>query len=425
MSRHPLVGALKRFGLHVDWGGQTIMLTGYDVVLGVSGGIAAYKSVEVVSRLRKLGAGTHVIMTENATKLVAPITFRTISNNPVVTHMFEEPKKWNVEHIALAQIADLFLVCPATANVIGKIASGIADDFLTTAIMACTSPKLVCPAMNHNMYANPIVQKNLATLKQLGYYVLDPEYGRLASGDMGRGRLPEPKQIVDNVVSILTQKRDFSGINVLVTAGPTREWIDPVRYISNPSTGKMGYALAEAAVRRGATVCLVSGPTALRAPVGAIVKEVETTEQMLQACLEFYPEAHVVIGAAAPGDFRPQRISDQKIKKQGTVFELALYETVDIIRTLGQDKGDRVLVGFAAETENIIENAISKIKKKNLDFACANQIGLPDRGFGTDSNAISIVMPDGTYEDIGPAPKYEIAMSILDKVKSVFDDCKK
>ncbi len=398
------------------------MLSGYDVVLGVSGGIAAYKAVEVVSRLRKLGAETHVIMTANATKLVAPITFRTISNHPVVTHMFEEPKQWNVEHVALAQIADLFLVCPATANVIGKIACGIADDFLTTAIMACTSPKLVCPAMNHNMYANPIVQDNLAKLKQLGYYVLDPEYGRLASGDYGRGRLPEPEQIVDKAVSILTQSQDFSGVNVLITAGPTREWIDPVRYISNPSTGKMGYALAEAAAKRGANVFLVSGPTALQAPAGTVFKQVETTEQMLDACLEFYPETHVVIGAAAPGDFRPERVKKQKIKKQGAVFELLLYETVDIMKTLGQNKGNRVLVGFAAETENIFENTMSKIKKKNLDFACANQIGLPDRGFGAESNAIGIITPDGACEDIGPAPKYEIAMSILDKVKSVLDE---
>lgn len=398
------------------------MLSGHNIVVGVSGGIAAYKCVEVVSRLRKLGAETFVIMTENAAKLVAPITFRTISNHPVVTHMFEEPKQWNVEHIALAEAADLFLVCPATANVIGKIHCGVADDFLTTTIMACTAPKLICPAMNHNMYINPTVQRNLAGLKQLGYHILEPECGRLASGATGKGRLPEPERIVREAVSILVPKRDLEGLNILVTAGPTREWLDPVRYISNPSTGKMGYALAAAASNRGATVCLVSGPVTLEAPPGVIVKRVNTTCEMLDACVEFYPEADVVIGAAAPGDFHLESAHEQKIKKPGGEFQLVLRETPDILKTLGQSKGRRLLVGFAAETQHIFENAVQKIKSKNLDFICANQVGLSDRGFGSDSNVISIIMPDGSYREIGPAPKYEIAMAILDKVKSVIDE---
>ncbi|MGI6627550.1 MAG: bifunctional phosphopantothenoylcysteine decarboxylase/phosphopantothenate--cysteine ligase CoaBC [Bacillota bacterium] len=398
------------------------MLSGKNIIIGVTGGIAAYKAVEVVSRLRKLGADTHVIMTENAAKLVAPITFRTMSGNPVVTQMFEEPKSWNVEHIALAEAADLVVVCPATANVIGKIASGIADDFLTTTIMACTAPKLLCPAMNNNMYANPIVQENLARLRKLGYEVLEPEYGRLASGATGQGRLPEPEKIAIEVESILTTLKDLSGISILVTAGPTREWIDPVRYITNPSTGKMGYALAGAACKRGANVYLVSGPTALCVPPGVTVRQVETTEEMLDACLEFYPKAQVVIGSAAPGDFRPEKYGEQKIKKQGAPFHLALTETVDILKALGQNKGCRILVGFAAETQNILENAKIKIREKNLDFICANQVGPPDRAFGADTNAVSIIMPDGTCEDIGPAPKYEIAMSILDKVKGVLNE---
>jgi len=394
-------------------------LSGFTVVVGVTGGIAAYKTLEVVSRLRKLGAEVRVIMTESATRLVAPITFQTISNNPVVVHMFEEPKRWNVEHVALAEAADLFLVCPATANVIGKIYNGIADDFLTTSIMACTASKLICPAMNHNMYHNPVVQRNLEGLRQLGYHILEPESGRLASGATGKGRLPDPESIVREVVSILVPERDLEGLKILITAGPTREWIDPVRYISNPSTGKMGYALAAAAARRGATVYLVSGPVALEAPAGVILRKVETTQQMLDACLEFYTESDVVIGAAAPGDFHPERISGQKIKKSGAGIQLTFRETPDILKTLGQDKANKILVGFAAETENIVENAVQKAKQKNLDFVCANQVGLSDRGFGSDSNVISIVMPDGSHREIGPAPKYEIAMAILDKVKSI------
>lgn len=395
------------------------MLSGYTIVVGVTGGIAAYKTLEVISKLRKLGAETRVVMTENATKMVAPITFQTISNNPVIVRMFEEPKQWNVEHVALAEVADLYLVCPATANVIGKIYNGIADDFLTTSIMACTAPKLICPAMNHNMYVNPVVQRNLAGLRELGYHILEPDSGRLASGITGKGRLPEPDRVVQEVVSILVPRRDLEGLNILITAGPTREWIDPVRYISNPSTGKMGYALAAAAKKRGANVYLVSGPVALEPPLGVTVKQVETAQEMLDACLEFYPEAHVVIGAAAPGDFQPEGVSEQKIKKSGDGLRLTFRETPDILKTLGRDKGNRILVGFAAETENILENAVEKARQKNLDLVCANQVGLADRGFGSDTNTISIVMPDGSHEEFGPAPKYEIAMAILDKVKSL------
>jgi len=395
------------------------LLSGFTVVVGVTGGIAAYKTLEVISRLRKLGAETRVVMTENATKLVAPITFQTISNNPVVVHMFEEPKQWNVEHIALAEAADLFLVCPATANVIGKIYNGIADDFLTTSIMACTAPILICPAMNHNMYMNPVVQRNLAGLRELGYHILEPDSGRLASGAVGKGRLPDPERIVREIVAILLPQQDLEGLRILITAGPTREWIDPVRYISNPSAGKMGYALAAAAVRRGAAVYLVSGPVALEAPPGIVLKKVETAQEMLDACLEFYPESDVVIGAAAPGDFQPETVAGQKMKKSGGMLRLALRETPDILKTLGKDKGRRILVGFAAETENVVENAIKKVIHKNLDFVCANRVGVPGRGFGSDTNAISIVMPDGSLEEIGPAPKYEIAMAILDKVKSI------
>jgi phosphopantothenoylcysteine decarboxylase/phosphopantothenate--cysteine ligase len=397
------------------------MLKGKAVIVGVSGGIAAYKAVEVVSRLRKLGAETHVIMTRNATKFVAPLTFRTIADQPVVVEMFEEPKQWNVEHIALAETADLFMVCPATANVIGKIANGIADDFLTTTIMACTAPKLICPAMDHNMYANPVVQENVKRLNALGYHIMEPEYGRLASGAMGMGRLPEPETIVAEVLRVLSEGDDLAGLTILVTAGPTREFIDPVRFISPPSTGKMGYALAGAAAERGARVILVSGPTDLESPQGVETIRVTTTREMFLACIKVYPEVDVVIGAAAPSDFRPQETSPRKIKKTGTPETLTLVPTEDIIKTLGQDKGDRVLVGFAAETENLLEYALDKVRSKDLDFVCANRVGLPDRGFAADSNEVTLVYADGSHEDLALDKKAEIAGEILDRVKKCLD----
>ncbi len=400
-------------------------MSNYNIVVGVTGGIAAYKAVEVVSRLRKLGARVFVTMSRNATKLVAPMTFRTLSGNPVVTDMFEEPKQWNVEHIALAELADLFIVCPATANVIGKMYSGIADDFLTTTVIACTAPKLICPAMNHNMFKNPIVQRNLVGLRQLGYHVLEPEIGRLASGISGKGRLPEPERIVHTAISILSQNRVLEGLNILVTAGPTREWIDPVRYITNPSSGKMGYALAAAAADRGAKVFLVSGPVELEPPSGVILKKVETVEEMLAACVELHPNVDAVIGAAAPGDFRPESTRSQKIKKQGGRMEIIFHETPDILKILGENKHGAVHVGFAAETHDLLVNAIEKLRNKNLDFICANKIGCSDSGFGTDLNTISIVMPNGSFQDIGPAPKYDVAVAILDKVKRIIDERQK
>ena len=394
---------------------------GKTVVLGVSGGIAAYKSVEVASLLRKSGAEVHVVMTRNATKLVAPLTFRTITDQPVVVEMFEEPKQWNVEHIALAEAADLFMVCPATANVIGKIANGIADDFLTTTIMACTAPKLLCPSMNHNMYENPIVQANLDRLKKLGYHVMEPDYGRLASGAIGRGRLPDPQRIAAEAMRLLEPRRDLAGVTVLVTAGPTREFIDPVRFISPPSSGKMGYALAEEAARRGARVILITGPTDLPEPQGVEVVRVTTTREMLDACLRVYPECQVVIGAAAPSDFRPEEPHASKIKKNEAGLTLRLVPTEDILKTLGQDKGTRVLVGFAAETENLFEYALGKAKEKNLDFVCANRVGLPDRGFQADTNQVTIVYRDGSSEELPLCLKTEVADEILDRVRRVLD----
>lgn len=394
------------------------MLSGKTIVVGVTGGIAAYKALDVVSRLRKLGAEIHVIMTRNATKLVAPITFRTLSNNPVIVEMFEEPKQWNVEHVALAEAADLLLICPATANVIGKIASGIADDFLTTTVMACPAPKVICPAMNYNMYANPIVQGNISKLRDLGYIFIEPEYGRLASGAVGRGRLPEPEKIVAFVENLMTSKQDLKGLSIMVTAGPTREWLDPVRFISNPSSGKMGYAIAEAALDRGASVYLVSGPVTLPHPKGVTLKMVDTTEDMLRACLEAWDSCQVAIGAAAPCDFRPINQSPFKMKKTGENETIVFEPTPDIMKTLGQNKGDRILVGFAAETDNVIEYAKEKILKKNLDFVCANKVG-KDQGFGSDQNSVTMIYPDGRTLETGVASKSEIAHAILDRIKEL------
>ncbi len=392
------------------------MLSGKTILVGVSGGIAAYKTAEVVSRLKKLNAEVKVIMTRNATQLVAPLTFQTLSGSPVIVDMFTGQGTGVVQHIALAEKADLFLACPATANILGKIASGIADDFLTTTIMACTCAKLLCPAMNNNMYENPAVQRNLSTLKMWGYQIMEPGCGRLASGATGRGRLPEPEAIVRGVVESLCRKQDLTGVRMLVTAGPTREHLDPVRYISSPSTGRMGYALAEKALKRGARVVLVTGPSQMVTPGDAEILKVTTGREMLEACLSVYERVDVVIGAAAPSDFRPQEKCPHKIKKTGAPGVLALVPTEDILATLGENKGRRVLVGFAAETGNLVEYALEKIRAKNLDMICANRVDLPDRGFASITNAVTLVFPDGGTRELELAPKETIADLILDNV---------
>lgn len=397
------------------------MLKGKTIVVGVTGGIAAYKAVEVVSRLVKLGASVRVMMTKNATNFVTPMTFRTISGNPVVVEMFEEPRVWNVEHVSMAEAADIMVLVPCTANVIGKIASGIADDFVTTTVMACTAPKLLCPAMNHNMYENPVVQGNIEKLRSLGYHILEPEYGRLASGAMGKGRLPDPEIIVGQIVKLACPKRDLEGLSFLITAGPTREWFDPVRFISNPSSGKMGYALARACLERGAVVYLVSGPVSLTPPPGAVLRKVETTREMLDACLEIFPRVQVVVGAAAPCDFAPSLYCDQKIKKTGEEATVTLVPTPDIMKTLGAEKGDRILVGFAAETEGLESNARKKLAEKNLDMICANPVHRPDSGFGSDTDILTLFYPDGHKEDLGLLPKEEASHTILDRIKSLLE----
>ena len=341
-------------------------LKGKSVVVGVCGGIAAYKVVEVVSRLKKLGAEVDVIMTANAQKFVTPLTFRSLSHRPVVTDMFSEPEHWEIKHVSLARKADLFIVAPATANIIGKLAAGIADDMLSTTLIATRAPVLIVPAMNNNMYANAVVQRNIKTLRKLGYMFMEPESGMLAEGTSGKGRLPEPPAIVDRACSILSPNKDLGGIRMIVTAGPTRENIDPVRFLSNYSSGKMGYAVAQAAHDRGAEVLLISGPAELECPDGVKLVRVNTAEEMYDAVLGSFGSCDVVVMAAAVADYRLTEISETKIKKTSDELVLKLRKNPDILEKLGMIKENRILVGFSAETDHLTDNAVMKLESKTL-----------------------------------------------------------
>ena len=377
------------------------MLKGKTVVIGVSGGIAVYKACDIVSRLKKLNANVHVIMTKSAAEFVTPLTFQSLSQNYVVSDMFEEPKTWDVEHISLAKKADVFLIAPATANVIGKISNGIADDMLTTTVMATTGKVLIAPAMNTNMYRNPILQRNINILRELGYNFVDPESGRLACGDVGEGKLASPEKIVDAVVDLLNDtKKDLLGKKILITAGPTVESIDPVRYLTNRSTGKMGYAIAKMAASRGADVTLVSGPTNIVPPtnIKKLVK-VQSAKDMYNAIIDNFDENQVIIKSAAVADYKPKTYSNKKIKKSNDDLIIELDRNKDIAYELGKIKKDKILVGFAAETNDLIENAKGKIKKKNLDFIVANDLTKQGAGFGTDTNIVKIIDKDGNMEN--------------------------
>ncbi|MGI6206009.1 MAG: bifunctional phosphopantothenoylcysteine decarboxylase/phosphopantothenate--cysteine ligase CoaBC [Anaerovoracaceae bacterium] len=402
------------------------------VVLGVTGGIACYKAAALVSSLVKNDIDVDVIMTENAAKFVTPLTFQTLSKNPVTTDTFGSIKYWEVEHIALAKKADILLIAPATADIIGKIACGIADDMLTTTVLATKAKVVIAPAMNVNMYENPIVQENMQKLRDRGYLFIEPEEGILACGDTGKGRMAEPEEIKDYVLGLLGEmsgnadsaespvKRDLEGRNILVTAGPTVEDIDPVRYISNRSSGKMGYAVAEAAAARGAEVTLVSGPVSLPEPEGVRVVHVRSTGDMLDACEDAFESCDAVIKAAAPCDFKIEEKSEHKIKKNGSNgITLNLIENPDIIATLGKKKDGRVLVGFAAETRNLEQFAAEKIRKKNLDMIVANNVAQPGAGFDRDTNIVTFIKPDGTAEKFDKMQKSEIADLILDRVSEM------
>lgn len=392
------------------------MLLGKNIVLGVTGGIAAYKAVEIVSRLKKAGASVHVIMTEGATKFVTPLTFRELSANPVAVKMWEEPKTWNVEHIALATLADLFLIAPATANIIGKIANGIADDMLSTTVMATKASVILAPAMNTNMYLNPITQQNIAKLASLGYHFIEPGTGMLACGIEGPGRLAEPSTIVEYVENLTKQSCSLAGKKVLITAGGTREPLDPVRYIGNRSSGKMGYALAAAAAERGAAVLLVSGPTNLPAPQGVAVVNVESAQEMRNAVLAEYPDADIVIKAAAVADYRSVAQAEHKIKKNDETLTILLEKNPDILAELGRLKTKQILIGFAAETEQLVTYATEKLNRKNADMIVANNVMLPDAGFNTDTNIVKLLYRDGRIEDLPKMEKTKLAGIILDKI---------
>jgi len=391
------------------------MLDGKKIVVGVCGGIAAYKVVEVVSRLKKLNAEVDVIMTANAVNFVTPLTFQSISHNPVITDMFSQPQNWDIKHISLAEKADLIMVAPATANIIGKVANGIADDMLSTTIMASKAPVVFVPAMNHNMYENNIVQGNISRLRESGYIFLEPETGMMACGTSGKGRLPDPEVIVERILVVLNSTKDLEGVNVLITAGPTREAIDPVRYISNHSSGKMGYAIANAACQRGAKVRLVSGPVYLKKPWGVEVTKVVTAQEMFSCVKEYYKDSDIVVFAAAVSDYRCSDVCKNKIKKKGEKFTVELVINPDIAKEMGKKKDNKIHIGFNAETEDLIKNAETKLREKNFDMIVSNDITMDGAGFGTDTNIVKIIGKDGTVADLPKMSKLEVSHRILDE----------
>lgn len=392
------------------------MLKGKTVILGVSGGIAAYKIPNLASMLVKSGAQVHVIMTENAANFITAVTFETLTGNKCIIDTFDRNFTFEVEHVSLAKKADLLLVAPATANVIGKLAHGICDDMLTTTAMACQCPKIVAPAMNTRMYENPVLQDNLKLLEHYGMKIIQPAKGHLACGDTGAGKMPEPEELFDYICQAIEYPKDLEGKKILVTAGPTRESIDPVRFITNHSSGKMGYALAKAAARRGAEVTLVSGPVSLSAPRFLETVYVETAKEMFQAVSELALKQDAIIKAAAVADYRPAAVADHKIKKSGGELSLELEPTDDILAWLGQHRReDQFLCGFSMETENLIENSRKKLEKKNIDMIAANSLKEPGAGFGVDTNVITLITRKG-LERLEKMTKEEAAHEILNRI---------
>lgn len=402
------------------------MLSNTTIIVGVTGGIAAYKACDVVSKLKKLNANIHVIMTESACEFVQPMTFQTLSNNFVINDMFKEPKTWEVEHIELAKRADAFLIVPATANFIGKLAAGIADDMLTTTVMATRAPVIIAPAMNTNMYTNRIVQANIGALQDLGYKFIESASGRLACGDIGAGKLADVDDIVAYVVDFFekeAQVKDLVGRRIMISAGPTIEAIDPVRYITNRSSGKMGYAIAKRAVARGAQVTLVSGKTDLDVPKGLVKYiNIESADDLYENLVREFEANDVVIQSAAVADYKPKSYSDKKIKKKDSDLSIELCRNKDVAQELGKIKGDKVLVGFAAETNDVLENATKKIKKKNLDFIVANDLTMQGAGFSTETNIVKIIEADGRINEYPKLLKSEVGDIILDKVRDILEN---
>lgn len=392
------------------------MLKGKTVVLGVTGGIAAYKIANLASMLVKLHCDVHVIMTQNATNFITPITFETLTNNKCLIDTFDRNFQFHVEHVALAKRADVVMIAPATANVIGKLAHGIADDMLTTTVLACTCKKFVAPAMNTQMYRNPIVQDNMKTLKQYGFELIEPATGFLACRDVGEGKLPDPEVLLQYILRELAFEKDMTGKKVLVTAGPTQESIDPVRYITNHSTGKMGYAIARHCMMRGADVTLVSGPTNLNPPPFVTVIPVVSAKEMFDAVTSHAKEQDIIIKSAAVADYRPATVASEKMKKSDNALALDLEKTEDILKYLGEHKKEsQFLCGFSMETENMLDNSRAKLAKKNLDMIVANNLKQTGAGFGTDTNIVTLITKKDEQE-LPILTKDEVAKSIVDKI---------
>ena len=392
------------------------MLQGKTVILGVTGSIAAYKAANLASLLKKQHADVHVIMTKNAMEFITPITFETLTGNKCLTDTFDRNFQFEVEHVELAKRADLALVAPASANVMAKLAHGLADDMLTTTILACQCPKLIAPAMNTRMYENPVTQDNMEILKKYGWKLIEPAVGYLACGDTGRGKFPDETMIVEHVLNEIAFEKDMAGLNVLVTAGPTMEAIDPVRFISNHSTGKMGYALAKTCRQRGANVTLVSGKTSLPSPVGVDVVDIKSAQDMYEAVTSRFEQQDVVIKAAAVADYRPATVADQKLKKREDEMSIALERTNDILAYLGSHKQEhQILCGFAMETEQMVEHAQAKLVKKNLDLIAANNVKVAGAGFGTDTNVVTLITKTETKE-LELMSKADVSVQIVDEI---------
>lgn len=392
------------------------MLAGKTVILGVTGSIAAYKIANLTSMLVKQHADVYVLMTQNATNFINPITFETLTNHKTLVDTFDRNFNYNIEHVSLAKKADVVLVAPASANVIGKIANGIADDMLTTTVMACKCKKLISPAMNSQMFENPIVQDNLKKLEHYGMTVIQPEVGLLACKDVGAGKMPSEQVLMDYILREIRYEKDMIGKKVLVTAGPTREKIDPVRFISNHSTGKMGYAIARVAMERGADVTLISGPVSIAPPPFVKVVSVVSAEDMFQAVKNYSPEADIIIKSAAVADYTPAMVAEEKIKKQEGDSSLTLVRTTDILKWLGENRREgQFLCGFSMETENMLENSKAKLAKKNIDMVVANNLKVPGAGFGVDTNVVTLIMKDEVVE-LPQMRKEAVAEKILDTI---------
>ena len=392
------------------------MLKGKHIVLGVTGGIACYKACELASLLVKQHADVQVIMTENATKFVTPITFEQLTGNKALTDTFDRNFVHSVEHIAVADKADMVIIAPATANIIAKLAHGIADDMLTTTVLACRCPKAIAPSMNTGMLENPVTQDNIETLRHYGWEIIEPDSGRLACGAVGKGKLPTPERLLESVLHTAAHEKDMTGMKVLVTAGPTREALDPVRYLTNHSSGKMGYAIAKAASRRGADVTLVSGKTDLTKPAYVNVVDITTAQDMYDAVMAEAGSADVIIKAAAVADYRPASVSDNKIKKKDGDMSIALERTTDILKTLGENKKPgQFLCGFSMETENMIENSRAKLAGKNLDMIAANNVKVDGAGFGVDTNILTLITEDD-QKQLPIMSKDEAADALLNEI---------